>query len=107
MTEVRSWALTGPRNVSRHLGRSPLHHPSHRALLTPLPNDDEPATLDAIVVPTARPPDFLAEALRVAHELDCTLLTLCSQDADPHATAAEARRLGVDAIAVDVRDTPR
>ena len=55
------------------------HLGSHRQLLRPIhvsaPSD---ARVDMIAVPTSRPISYLAQAVRLAERLDCTLLVLAS-----------------------------
>jgi len=79
------------------------HHGSHQSLLrTP----DEPPPdwprLDAIVVPTIRHPERLAEAARLAQVLNCTLVTLHSGKLTKAAWAAEFVPADIDLIAIDV-----
>jgi hypothetical protein len=88
------------------LAESPNHHSSHRQLLGTdlVPPTD--ATLDAIVVPTARRPAQLRSAIALAAELDCVLLALCSK----YSRAAEvdqlARRADIDYVAIDTDHLP-
>lgn len=88
---------------------TPYHHGSHRDLLASPPVDSwaDRHSIDAIFVPTARPPAHLSGAATLAKSLGCILVTLHSKK---WTTAAEARkRLPADLnlIAVDVRDTAR
>ncbi|GAA1691404.1 hypothetical protein GCM10009765_46020 [Fodinicola feengrottensis] len=78
------------------------HHYSHAQLLVSLPGGlDHRASLDAIVVPTARTPQHLDNAIALARTLDCSLLVLCSKDA--RADWAAERASGVkDCFAVDI-----
>jgi hypothetical protein len=80
------------------------HHGSHQDLLKSPPAGASFARrgVDAIFVPTFRPPAYLAEAANLAQALDCALVTLHS---GPYTTALKAAsRLpsGVNLIAVDV-----
>ncbi|HEX3788429.1 MAG TPA: hypothetical protein VHW44_11255 [Pseudonocardiaceae bacterium] len=85
-----------------------LHHSSHRHLLAAVPRGLAGAeTVDAIVVPTARPAVYLRPVITLAAALGATLVTLCSKDASAHRTAAFARDAGVELIAVDTKKLPR
>ena len=82
------------------------HHGSHQGLLTAPPVGASFAHrgVDAVVVPTFRPPAYLAEAADLARTLDCALVTLHS---GPYTTARKAAdRLppDVNLIAVDVHE---
>jgi hypothetical protein len=58
--------------------------------------------VDAIIVPSARRAAALTEAGRLAEELGCALLVLCSKHSDPQRVAESlARRTKIDAIAID------
>lgn len=79
------------------------HHGNHQRLLR-APGNVSPdwPKLDAIVVPTARGPGHLTEAVRLARILDCTLVTLHSGRLT---NAAQARQLlpkDIDLIAIDI-----
>jgi hypothetical protein len=80
------------------------HHGSHRDLLWDSA-DHSPTRqrIDAIIVPTARPPAYLTEAADLAQALDCTLVTLHSKWTTA-AKAAERLPRSVDLIAIDVPD---
>src|ERR1700729_2927916 len=87
-------------------GDSPYHHGSHRDLLEspPVASSPGPQGIDAVIVPTARPPAYLDGAANLARSLGCTLVTLHSKR---WTTAAEARKrlpADVNLIAVDVKD---
>jgi hypothetical protein len=86
-----------PGSQTRH------HHGSHRGLLQPAVDPvADGVGVDAIIVPTARRPAYLAEVGRLAEALNRPLVTLHSTK---WTTAAQAaRRLGtdVDLIAIDV-----
>jgi hypothetical protein len=82
-----------------------FHHGSHQQLLTRVSVAEAPLDdVDAVIVPTARPVDWLREAMNLAQGLGCGLVALCSG----HIRASEAADLGdeihVPVIAVDVSD---
>src|SRR5215475_14013284 len=94
-------------------GETQVHHGSHRDLLekaTGIPL--VPHRIDAIFVPTARPPAYLAEASKLSVALGCPLITLHS---GKWTSAREAyRRLplsfpggDLDLMALDVPDATR
>ena len=64
-----------------------------------------PARIDAIIVPTARRPAYLAGAADLAEALNCTLVTLHSGEWTSAAKAAQRIPRAVDLIAIDVPDT--
>jgi hypothetical protein len=78
----------------------PHHHFSHTQLLTP--ESAAPGVLDAIIVPTNRPVGYIRAAMRLAGELDCLLLVLCSRWSNAGLVTSEAARADVRAVAVDV-----
>jgi hypothetical protein len=79
------------------------HHGSHDSLLRPVvPHADRPAGVNAIVVPTARPHSYLADAVDLAARLQCQLVFLCSGWADARRSVELAGRRRVRAVAVDV-----
>ncbi|WP_432980619.1 hypothetical protein [Dactylosporangium sp. CA-233914] len=82
----------------------PHHHFSHRQLLTPdrLAPGWLDGRVDAIIVPTNRPVTFVRSVLRLAHELDCLVLVLCSRWSSASLVGSEADRAEVRAVAVDV-----
>lgn len=84
------------------------HHGSHQGLLRsagdPPPGWTGP---DAILVPTARPPNHLAEAARLAQILDCPLVTLHSGKRTAAAWATQLLPDDIDLIAVDIAPPPR
>jgi hypothetical protein len=55
------------------------HHPDHRSLISPSAPGGRRASVDAIIVPSARSAGMLEEAGRLAVELGCTLLVLSSK----------------------------
>ncbi|GLY02588.1 MULTISPECIES: hypothetical protein [Actinoplanes] len=57
---------------------SASHHRSHRGLIQRSASGPERATVDAVIVPSVRSPLILDEAGRIAGELGCALLVLCS-----------------------------
>ncbi len=85
--------------------QTPDHHGSHRGLLWAA--DDPslvPREIDAIIVPTARPPAYLDQAARLAESLNCPLVTLHSTKWTSAAKAADRLSGAVDLIAIDVPD---
>jgi len=78
------------------------HHGDHLGLLVAATPPRARARLDAIVVPTARPVAYLREAIRLARELDCPLIALCSKWADAAPTIREAQAEGAQAVAADL-----
>lgn len=69
------------------------HHGSHEELLQPIePGPAGKLPIDAVIVPTARQTNYLRPALRLARDLGCPLLALCSREAE----APWARDLGID-----------
>jgi hypothetical protein len=85
------------------------HHGSHQGLLRapPVGTSFAHRGVDAIIVPTFRPPAYLAEASDLARTLDCALVTLHS---GPYTSALKAKnRLpsDVNLIAIDVPDLLR
>lgn len=76
---------------------------SHRSQLAPVQRCDvTPGKLDAIVVPTARPSVALEESIRLAKELGCALLALCSKDASAAGANEMIAEAGIDGLAIDV-----
>ena len=49
---------------------TPDHHGSHRDLLWAADDSGRNGAIDAIIVPTARPPAYLAEAAALARALE-------------------------------------
>lgn len=83
---------------------SQLHHESHQHLLNRRP-DAEPsssATVDAIIVPTARHPKSMRMAIELAAQLGCILVALCSKWSTARAVAKLAREIGAQHVAIDV-----
>jgi hypothetical protein len=80
------------------------HHGSHRDLLWVADDAGRRQGIDAIIVPTARPPAYLTEAATLAHALGCTLLTLHSKQWTSAAKAAQRLSQDIDLLAVDIGD---
>lgn len=80
--------------------RSRHHHGSHLHLLT----GSVGARVDALVVPTAREPGMIREAVRLSADLDCALVALCSRDASAAEVARLAAESGVTCVARDIHD---
>ena len=85
---------------------TPDHSGSHRSLLWEHA-DHSPADIDAIIVPTARPPAYLKEAVGLAAALGCTLVTLHSKKWTSAESGARVVPRSVDLIALDVPDAAR
>jgi hypothetical protein len=82
------------------------HHASHRGLIRQSAPTSGRAPVDAIIVPSARRAAALTEVGRLAEQLGCAVLVLCSK----HSEAAKAvgrlsARPGFDIIAVDFPST--
>ncbi|QFZ17042.1 hypothetical protein [Saccharothrix syringae] len=94
-----------PPAATRVPPRSAHHHASHRHLLA---RDAvaEPAGVDAIIVPTARPTAYLRTAVALAAHHECTLVALCSRRSSADGAAALAEREGVDVLALDIAEVP-
>lgn len=77
------------------------HHESHQSLLR---SGDavQSASIDAIIVPTIRPPAYLAPAAGLAKALGCTLVTLHSKRWTSAAIASQRINSSVDLLAIDV-----
>jgi hypothetical protein len=75
--------------------------PSHRGLLTRDVWAYKTAPIDAITIPAARHAHGLKKAVRLAVELDCPIVVLCSYGAHPADVTAIAAEAGAHAIAVD------
>jgi hypothetical protein len=88
--------------------QTPDHHGSHRDLLSEA-DDSSPDLrgIDAIIVPTARPPAYLDQAARLAESLTCPLVTLHSTKWTSAVKAAQRIPRTVDLIAIDVPDAAR
>ncbi|MFI7616866.1 hypothetical protein ACIBP6_37125 [Nonomuraea terrae] len=83
------------------------HHDSHRHLIDVhtdvLPDLERSGGVDAVVVPTIRPPEQLRHAIELASALDCVLVTLHSQKSDPR-LARDMMPPGLRFIAIGVDD---
>jgi hypothetical protein len=78
------------------------HHGSHRPLIWPL---DEPAPsvrVDAVIVPTVRPVDYLKEAAAAALALGCPLVTMHSRRSTSASAAYRYLDPRINLIAIDV-----
>ena len=82
---------------------TPYHHGSHQRLLWS-PADPGPAGpgLDAIIVPTARPPAYLAGVGELARQLQCNLVTLHSGKWTSAAKAVDQLPGDIRLIAIEV-----
>lgn len=85
---------------------SPQHHGSHRQLLSEPTHLPAESTVDAIIVPTARPSVYLQAAIDLARNLDCTLVALCSKRATASGTEQRARGAGIELAAIDMERLP-
>jgi hypothetical protein len=80
--------------VTGNLEVTGLHSGSHRQLLhLATPSEAVPAALDAILVPSARTAPYLKEAVRLATELGCVLVVLCSRLCYPRKVADLVRSM--------------
>ena len=87
---------------------TPNHHGSHRSLLWALEECSPPrSAVDAIIVPTARPPAYLTSAARLARTMGCPLVTLHSGKWTTARDAARRHSRDVDLIAIDVPEPAR
>jgi hypothetical protein len=80
----------------------PDHHGSHRRLLWAADDPTPQVKVDAIIVPTVRPLDFLNEAARAARYLGCPLVTLHSPGRTSASQADSYFDWSLDLIAIDV-----
>jgi hypothetical protein len=82
------------------------HHTSHRGLIPGSASTYGCAPVDAIIVPSARREAALTEAGRLAEQLGCAVLVLCSKHSDAaKAVGRLSQRPGFEIIAVDFPDT--
>ncbi|GIF57656.1 hypothetical protein [Asanoa iriomotensis] len=100
MTDVASRPAESP-------ARAPRHHTSHTRLLRRVDQVTATEQLDAIIVPTGRPTVYLTFALRLAQQLDCPLVALCSLRSGADGALRAAQRIGAQLIATDVDDRVR
>jgi hypothetical protein len=82
---------------------APDHHGSHGGLLW-AGDSGQTGRIDAIIVPTARRPAYLAPAAGLAEALNCTLVTLHSKRWTSADKAAQSLPRSVDLMAIDVPD---
>ncbi|WP_250033294.1 hypothetical protein [Paractinoplanes maris] len=80
---------------------------THRPLLHHITAVDAEADVNAIIVPAARSAGSLAHATRLAAELGCPLLVLCSLEATPAGVRAQTAGSGVEVFAVESPETSR
>jgi hypothetical protein len=81
------------------------HHASHWQLLAKA-GSINPAPVDAIIVPTARPAQYLRTAIGLAKLQRCPLVVLCSRLASAEATVRMAALMDIDVVALDVAALP-
>jgi hypothetical protein len=82
------------------------HHASHRHLLDSKAVP-QPAKVDAIIVPTARPVVYLKKsALGLAKYHGCPLVVLCSHRANARDAAEAGAKAGVKILAIDLDAVP-
>ncbi|WP_328450939.1 hypothetical protein [Amycolatopsis sp. NBC_00438] len=82
-------------------------HQSHQNLLAHIDAGVAPrAALDAIIVPNGRTAPYLRQAIAAAKERDVFLLVLCSLLGDASKAVKEAKRAGVRAAAINIREVP-
>jgi hypothetical protein len=86
---------------------TPYHHGSHTDLLESPPVDPQAdrRAIDAIFVPTARPPAYLDEAAELARSLGCVLVTLHSKKWTTATQALKRLPADLNLVAIDVKDT--
>ncbi len=86
-----------------HPAGSRRHHNSHLGLLKPVTTDSTDApSLDAIVVPTARPAKNLRRAMMLANKLDLPLVALCSRQASAEELRLQGKKNSAKVTAVDI-----
>ena len=86
---------------------SRYHRGSHRELLAQAPRLRHPsARVDALLVPTHRSVEHLNTAIRLAAELDCTLVALCSDQITKDDIASHAVSRDVDLVSIDTTKIP-
>jgi hypothetical protein len=73
----------------------------HQKLLNPPKPTEGFSSLDAIIVPTARPTAQLGRAVELATAYDCPLLALCSRDASAKASIELGIDRSVHIVAID------
>jgi len=82
--------------------QTPNHHGSHRRLLWAADDSTPQAKVDAIIVPTVRPLEYVTQAARAARFLSCPLVTLHSPGRTSASEADAYFGQSVDLIAIDV-----
>jgi hypothetical protein len=99
--------MAGARVMTAYLNhwRAARHHGSHRHLLD-TPSTPYPMDVDAIVVPTGRKAAAMRPAMRLARDLDCTLLALCSKWSSAEKVANLPEAKDVKLIAIDAGELP-
>jgi hypothetical protein len=81
------------------------HYTSHRSVLKPAPAALEAGSLDAIVMPAARPAVRLLHGMELAARLGCEFVALCSGDTQLPEAAGLAREVpGLSCALVDLQD---
>lgn len=79
-----------------------FHHGSHEGLLQPVEPGAAESGIDAIIVPTIRPPANLRQAFSLARDLECTLVTIHSGDSTKARDAVSTGPDDVDLVAIDI-----
>ncbi|HYS38013.1 MAG TPA: hypothetical protein VEO01_20545, partial [Pseudonocardiaceae bacterium] len=88
--------------TTTHPAVSRSHHNSHLALLElATVADTGPSSLDAIVVPTARPVENLRRAVALARDLNRPLVALCSRRASVEDSVLLGKKMGVTVSAIE------
>jgi hypothetical protein len=85
--------------------KTPDHHGGHRRLLWQADEATPRAKVDAIIVPTVRPLEFLKDAASAARYLGCPLVTLHSPGRTSASEADEYFGGSLDLIAIDVPES--
>jgi hypothetical protein len=81
------------------------HYTSHRSVLKPAPAAAVGGSLDAIVMPAARPADHLLHGMELAVRLGCEFVALCSGQTRLSEAAGLAREVpGLSCALVDLQD---
>jgi len=82
--------------------KTPDHHGDHQRLLWQADEATPLARVDAVIVPTFRPLEYLKEAARAARLLGCPLVTLHSPGRPSASQADDYFDWSLDLIAIDV-----
>jgi hypothetical protein len=94
--------LTASQAITRPIDAS-VHHGSHRQLLTDIPSHYAPQVrVDALLIPTCRPAQWLGDAMALARELDCGVVAICSGNANAVEVIKLGDRLDVSVLAIDL-----